>query len=106
MEEAQMIAMSRVVGALAAVILALALPAQAGAEEEWLATLITETPAEGFDLAVSMARQGVKTTQPDVDVLFTLRPGYAHDPDSLINASGVIAAYFATVAEANDYWRD
>lgn len=106
MVEMRMMVMSRVAGALAAVILAQALPVQAGAEEAWLPSLITETPSEGFDLAVSMARQGVKTTQPDVDVLFTLRPGYAHDPDSLINASGVIAAYFATVAEANDYWRD
>jgi len=74
--------------------------------ETWLPTLITETPAEGFDLAVTMARTAVKTTQPDVETLHKLRPNYSHDPDSLIDASGVVAAYFATIAAANEYWRE
>lgn len=74
--------------------------------ETWLPTLMTETPAEGFDLAVTMARTAVKTTQPDVEILHKLRPNYAHDPNSLIDASGVVAAYFATIAAANDYWRE
>lgn len=73
--------------------------------ETWLPTLMTETPAEGFDLAVTMARTAVKTTQPDVEILHTLRPNYSHDSDSLIDASGVVAEYFATIAAANEYWR-
>lgn len=73
--------------------------------DSWLPSLMTETPAEGFDLAVTMARMAVKTTQPDVETLHTLRPNYAHDPESLIDASGVVAEYFATIAAANDYWR-
>ena len=92
---------------LVAACLALAAPAAAqDAEPSWLPSLITETPAQGFDLAVAMARKAVKTTQPDVETLHKLRPAYAHDPDSLIGASGVIAAYFATIAKANDYWRE
>jgi hypothetical protein len=47
----------------------------------------------------------VKTTQPDVDTLHKLRPHYSHDPSSLIDVSGVIADYFATIAAANDHWR-
>jgi hypothetical protein len=74
--------------------------------ESWLPTLMTETPAQGFALAVTMARTAVKTTQPDVETLHKLRPNYAHDPDSLIDASGVVAEYFATIAAANDYWRE
>lgn len=72
----------------------------------WLPTLLTQTPEAGFDLAVSMARKAVTTTQTDTDVLHALRPNYAHDPQSLIKVSGGVATYFAMVAAANDYWRD
>ena len=75
-------------------------------DDPWLPSLMTETPAEGFDLAVSMARKAVKTTQPNVETLRALRPNYAHDAQNLIDVSGVIADYFATVAAANDYWRE
>lgn len=73
--------------------------------EQWLASLITETPEDGFALAVKMSRMGVKTTQPDVEVLHKLRPIYANDADSLTAASQVIAINFQTVAAANNYWR-
>ncbi|HMT99076.1 MAG TPA: hexameric tyrosine-coordinated heme protein [Amaricoccus sp.] len=74
--------------------------------ESWLPSLMTDTPAEGFDLALSMARKAVTTTQTDVEALHALRPNYSHDPQSLIEVSGVVAQYFATVAAANDYWRE
>lgn len=73
--------------------------------DPWLTTLITATPEEGFALAVKMSRMGVKTTQPDTDVLHKLRPDYAENADSLTAASQVIAINFQTVAAANDYWR-
>lgn len=94
---------------LASLVGACLLGAPAVAQDDtasWLPSLVTETPAQGFDLAVTMARTAVKTTQPDVETLHKLRPNYAHDPDSLIDASGVVAAYFATIAAANDYWRE
>lgn len=69
-------------------------------------SLITATPEEGFDLAITLARRGVTETQTDKTVLHALRPGYAHDADSLISASQVIAIHFQTVAAANDYWRE
>lgn len=72
----------------------------------WLTSLITETPQAGFDLAVTMARKAVTTTQTDKDTLHKLRPNYAHDPQSLIGVSGVAANWFATIAAANDYWRE
>lgn len=73
--------------------------------ELWLATLITATPQEGFDLAVTLSRRGVKTTQPDTDVLKKLRPVYANDADALTAASQVVAVNFQTIAAANNYWR-
>lgn len=72
----------------------------------WLTSLITETPQAGFDLAITMARKAVTTTQPDKNVLHQLRPNYAHDPQGLIGVSGVAAAWFATIAAANDYWHE
>lgn len=73
--------------------------------DTWLSTLITATPEEGFALAVKMSRMGVKTTQPDMDVLHKLRPVYAENADSLTAASQVVAINFQTVAAANNYWR-
>jgi len=72
----------------------------------WLPTLKTATPEEGYDLAVKLARVAVKLTQPDAAVRERLRPGYAEDADALVAISGVVATHFATVAAANDYWRD
>ncbi len=68
-------------------------------------TLITETPEEGFQLAIRLARKGVTETQPDREVLFAGREQYAQDPDSLIAASQVIAIHFQTIAQANNHWR-
>lgn len=72
----------------------------------WLPTLKTATPEEGYDLAVKLARVAVKLTQPDTDVRDRLRPDYAEDSGALIAVSQVVATHFATVAAANDYWRD
>ena len=68
-------------------------------------SLITDTPREGFQLAVKLSRLAVKATQPDVEILKRERPKYAGNADSLIAVSGVVATNFQTIAEANDYWR-
>jgi len=69
-------------------------------------SLITETPAEGFDLAVRLARRAVVATQPDKEVLSDKRPEYSKDAEELIAASHVVAVHFQTVAAANNYWRE
>ena len=71
----------------------------------WLQSLITDTPQEGFELAITLSRRGVKYTQPDAEVLHKLRPEYAGSADALTAASHVIAINFQTVAAANNYWR-
>lgn len=71
----------------------------------WLKSLITSTPQEGFELAITLSRRGVKYTQPDTEVLHKLRPEYADNADSLTAASHVIAVNFQTIAAANNYWR-
>ena len=71
----------------------------------WLSSLITETPQQGFELAITLSRRGVKYTQPDVDTLKKLRPDYANNAEALTAASHVVAVNFQTVAAANHYWR-
>ncbi|WP_026917242.1 hexameric tyrosine-coordinated heme protein [Gordonia shandongensis] len=73
--------------------------------DTWLTTLITDTPQEGFELAITLSRRGVKYTQPDGEVLHRLRPEYSTDAENLTAASQVVATNFQTVAAANGYWR-
>ena len=73
--------------------------------DAWLTSLITATPQEGFELAITLSRRGVKYTQPDPVVLKELRAHYANSADALTAASHVVAVNFQTVAAANNYWR-
>lgn len=72
---------------------------------KWLTSLRTNTPQEGFELAIKLSQMGVKYTQPSEEVRKKLRPKYSKDADSLIFASQVIAVNFQTVAAANNYWK-
>ena len=74
-------------------------------EEIWLNSLQTNTPQEGFELAIKLSRMGVKSTQPDMEVLKKLRPEYANSATGLTAASQVIAIHYQTIAAANDYWK-
>lgn len=68
-------------------------------------TLLTETPEQGRELAIMLARKTVAAIQTDADARQLLRPGYATNADSLTMAAHVVAIEFATVAAANNYWR-
>lgn len=69
-------------------------------------SLITESPDEGFSLAIALSRRAVTTIQPDKKVLHAERPVYAGSAEDLTAASHVVAVWFNTIAQANDYWRD
>ena len=68
-------------------------------------TLLTNSPEEGRALAVKMARLIIKITQPDPEVREKLRPKYANDAAMLIAIGQTLATEFATIAKANDYWK-
>lgn len=70
----------------------------------WLPSLITDTPEEGFDLAIKLSRMGVKKTQPNDEARARMRAVYENNADSLTMASHVIAINFQTVAAANKHW--
>jgi len=67
--------------------------------------LLAPNPEAGFQLAIKLARLGVKATQPDTKVLKKLRPKYSNDANALIASSQVIATHYQTIAAANNYWR-
>ncbi|MEN3004169.1 hexameric tyrosine-coordinated heme protein [Dehalobacterium formicoaceticum] len=73
---------------------------------QWLKSLKTDTPQEGFELAIKLSQKGVEYTQPSEEIRKKLRPKYSKNADSLILASQVVAINFQTVAAANNYWRD
>lgn len=77
----------------------------AAQDEVWLESLITETPQEGRELAIKMARKTIGAIQKDPEVKKRLRKDYAEDPQQLILSAQVVATEFQTVAEANNYWR-
>lgn len=72
----------------------------------WLESLITDTPQEGRELAIKMARKTIAAIQTDPTVRTKLRADYAEDTKQLINTGKVVAIEFQTVAQANNYWRD
>ncbi|WP_282080512.1 hexameric tyrosine-coordinated heme protein [Aquimarina algiphila] len=74
-------------------------------KEIWLKSLITESPQEGYELAIQLSRMGVKSIQPDIEVLKRLRTDYANSASGLTAASHVIALNFQTISAANGYWR-
>ena len=73
--------------------------------DTWLTTLIVKTPQEGFELAIKLARMGVKYTQPDMEKLKEGRKQYDTNAQFLIAASQVIATHYQTIAKANNYWK-
>lgn len=73
--------------------------------DTWLTSLKTDTPQEGFELAIKLSQMGVKYTQPSERVRSRLRPAYSNNANSLIFASQVIAINYQTVAAANNYWK-
>ena len=73
--------------------------------KNWLNSLKTGTPQEGFELAIKLSQKGVEYTQPSEEIRKKLRPKYSRDAEDLIFASQVIAINFQTVAAANNYWK-
>lgn len=45
-------------------------------------TLITASPQEGRELAITMARKTIGAIQPDADTWQTPRPGYASNAEA------------------------
>ncbi len=73
---------------------------------DYLQSLQCKTPAEGRQLAFTLARKSIAAIQTDPEVRNNLRLEYAKDTAQLIASSQVVAIEFQTIAMANNYWRD
>ncbi len=69
-------------------------------------SLITATPEEGRQLSVKMARLIIKLTQPAEEKRKHLRDVYGNDAMMLIAVGQTVATEFATIAAANNYWKN
>ena len=65
---------------------------------------MTDTPAQGRELAIMLARKTIAAIQPDADIRTGLRPDYDHDSAKLMQAGQIVAIEFQTIAAANNYW--
>lgn len=63
------------------------------------------TPRAGHELAIKLSRMAVKSTQSSDDIRRVLRKVHERAADVLIASSHLVAAHFATITAANDYWR-
>lgn len=87
-------------------LLAVLLPGYVAADEDYVGSLITATPYEGRQLAIKLARKSIGEMQSDSAVKKEVRAQYSRDGAVLIEAAEVIAIEFATIAAANNYWRE
>lgn len=76
------------------------------ASDNYMPSLITDTPYEGRQLAIKIVRKTIGTIQTDSAAKHRVRAKYAEDPALLMNAAELVAIEFKTIAIANDYWRD
>ena len=88
------------------VLLLVVLPGYVLAGDDYVPSLITDTPYEGRQLAIKLARKSIGEMQSDSAVKKTVRAVYSTDGAILIEAAEVIAIEFATIAAANNYWRE
>ena len=86
-------------------LLSVLLPGYVVAGENYVPSLITDTPYEGRQLAIKLARKSIGEMQSDAAVKKQVRSVYSQDGGMLIDAAEVIAIEFATIAAANNYWR-
>ncbi len=72
---------------------------------DYMPTLITATPLEGRQLAITIVRKTVGTIQRDGKIKHAVRDIYEKDPMMLMRAVELVNMEFAIIAEANNYWR-
>ena len=75
------------------------------AGDDYVPSLITDTPLEGRQLAITLVRKTIGSIQRDGDAKRRVREKYEEDPALLMRAAELVAVEFRTIAEANDYWR-
>ena len=71
----------------------------------YVPSLITATPYEGRQLAITLVRKTIGSIQRDGSIKQAVRAEYADDAQLLIHAAELVVLEFKTIAIANNYWR-
>lgn len=74
--------------------------------DDYMPSLITDTPLEGRKLAITMVRKTIGAIQRDGNIKKAVREEYQDDAALLMRAAELVAIEFKTIAIANNYWRD
>ncbi len=74
--------------------------------DDYMPSLITDTPLEGRQLAITMVRKTIGAIQRDGEIKKAVRQEYQDDAALLMQAAELVAIEFKTIAIANNYWRD
>ncbi|MEE9331938.1 MAG: hexameric tyrosine-coordinated heme protein [Methylophilaceae bacterium] len=72
---------------------------------DYMPSLITATPLEGRNLAMTIVRKTIGTIQTNKEAKHRVRKIYAEDPVMLMHAVELVNMEFRIIAEANNYWR-
>jgi hypothetical protein len=72
---------------------------------DYMPSLITATPLEGRNLAITIVRKTIGTIQRDGKVKHAVREVYSKDAMMLMRTVELVNQEFAIIAEANNYWR-
>lgn len=80
--------------------------AEQAKSDDYMPSLITKTPLEGRQLAITMVRKTIGAIQKDGKIKQEVRKEYQDDAELLMRAAELVAIEFKTVAKANNYWRD
>ena len=78
---------------------------QSAPAEDYVPSLITDTPLQGRLLAITLVRKTIGEIQRDGAAKQRVREKYEEDPEMLMQAAAMVTAEFRIIAEANDYWR-
>lgn len=79
--------------------------AEAKKVDDYMPTLITQTPLEGRMLAITIVRKTIGTIQKSGKIKQEVRKEYQDDPELLMQAAELVNKEFAIIAKANNYWR-
>lgn len=83
-----------------------AAPPAAPAVDDYVPSLITDTPLQGRQLAITLVRKTIGSIQKDAGAKQRVREKYEEDPMMLMRAAELVAIEFGVIAEANGYWRE
>src|SRR5699024_12818414 len=71
-----------------------------------ISSLITETPEDGYQLAVQLSRKAISTMMPDLEIRKKMYQDYIGDARNITHESEVVAIHLHTLSQSIDYMKE